>query len=64
MKALEDIPIKAEIYDSYRERSNTRFFLNYGFVLEPNDINDAVLNLLLTADSPHHEIKSELLDKL
>jgi histone-lysine N-methyltransferase SETD3 len=36
IEALEDIPRGADVYDSYGSKCNSRFFLNYGFVLGYN----------------------------
>lgn len=36
------------IFDSYGRKCNSRFFLNYGFVVEGNDANE--VNLAVEAD--------------
>lgn len=36
------------IFDSYGRKCNSRFLLNYGFVVEDNDANE--VNITVTAD--------------
>lgn len=46
VEAVENIPFGAPIHYSYGETRSTReFYLNYGFVIYPHDLDEA--NLLL-----------------
>lgn len=39
IQSLKDIPTGAEIFDSYGQKCNSRFLLNYGFTLPDNPHN-------------------------
>lgn len=40
MQAIEDIDEGCEIFDSYGKKCNSRFFLNYGFIIHNNESNE------------------------
>lgn len=42
--AVHDLAAGAEVHDSYGRKSNARFLVNYGFCLERNDSDEAVLH--------------------
>lgn len=42
IKSLRDIEGGTEIYDSYGQKCNSRFLLNYGFTLPQNICNEVV----------------------
>lgn len=42
IESLEDIDAGEEVFDSYGRKCNTRFLLNYGFILEDNADNEIV----------------------
>lgn len=42
IKSLKKIPKGSEIYDSYGQKCNSRFLLNYGFTIPDNDVNEVV----------------------
>jgi histone-lysine N-methyltransferase SETD3 len=50
-----------QIYDSYGRKCNSRFFVNYGFSLDENEDNQAVIPLQLPADDPHYRMKLRFL---
>ena len=54
--ALQNIKKDSEIYDSYGRKCNSRFFVNYGFSLENNDDNEA----LLIFELPHTDSQWQL----
>lgn len=45
IQAIEDIPRNAEIFDSYGKKCNSRFLLNYGFIVRNNDANEVPLEI-------------------
>jgi histone-lysine N-methyltransferase SETD3 len=50
--ALEDITAGLEIFDSYGKKCNTRFLLNYGFIVDNNDSNEYPVTLELDESHP------------
>ena len=51
-----------ELFDSYGEKCNSRFFVHYGFTLEENDANQAQLRFgertfLVGIPLPHAEAR-------
>jgi len=52
----------AQIYDSYGRKCNSRFFVNYGFSLEQNEDNQAVIQYVLPKEDPQFVIKAKLLN--
>lgn len=51
----------AQVYDSYGRKCNSRFFVNYGFALDENDDNEAVLRVGLPKMDPHYAMKINIL---
>merc|ERR1719250_261191 len=49
-----------EVFDSYGRKCNSRFFVNYGFVPEVNEDNEAVMRISLDPDDPAYEDKCVL----
>lgn len=43
IESLEDIPAGVEVFDSYGKKCNSRYLLNYAFVIEDNLENQVVL---------------------
>jgi len=43
IEAIGDIQRNEEIFDSYGKKCNSRFFLNYGFIVRNNDANEVPL---------------------
>jgi len=50
-----------QIYDSYGRKCNSRFFVNYGFSLEDNEDNQAIIPCQLPADDPQFRMKFRML---
>jgi len=50
-----------QVYDSYGRKCNSRFFVNYGFSLEDNEDNQAVIPVQLPQDDPHYRMKLQFL---
>jgi hypothetical protein len=51
------------VYDSYGRKCNSRFFLNYGFINQPNDANEVpiIVNIDKDTDPKAFEIKLSLI---
>eukprot|EP00484_Ammonia_sp_Unknown_P019832 CAMPEP_0197024916 /NCGR_PEP_ID=MMETSP1384-20130603/5378_1 /TAXON_ID=29189 /ORGANISM="Ammonia sp." /LENGTH=678 /DNA_ID=CAMNT_0042453383 /DNA_START=192 /DNA_END=2228 /DNA_ORIENTATION=+ len=56
--ALQTIDENAEIFDSYGRKCNSRFFVNYGFSLEDNADNEALMTFELPRNDPQYTIKA------
>lgn len=50
-----------QVYDSYGRKCNSRFFVNYGFALDDNEDNEAVLNLEIPPNDAHFNMKLRML---
>lgn len=50
-----------QIFDSYGRKCNSRFFVNYGFALEENEDNEAVLNISVDSNDLIYGQKCRLL---
>jgi histone-lysine N-methyltransferase SETD3 len=51
----------AQVYDSYGRKCNSRFFVNYGFSLDENEDNEAVMRIGLPENDPHYAMKIRFL---
>lgn len=51
------VPRGAEIFDSYGRKCNHRFFVNYGFALDINDDNEALIQVELPKTDKHFNTK-------
>eukprot|EP00826_Nyctotherus_ovalis_P039605 TRINITY_DN381_c0_g1_i1.p1 TRINITY_DN381_c0_g1~~TRINITY_DN381_c0_g1_i1.p1 ORF type:complete len:477 (+),score=178.23 TRINITY_DN381_c0_g1_i1:513-1943(+) len=58
----EAIPRGDEIYDSYGRKCNSRFFMNYGFILEGNQDNEVPVKIALEEDDPMYSAKIKIID--
>uniref|UniRef100_A0A7S4NAB7 SET domain-containing protein n=1 Tax=Odontella aurita TaxID=265563 RepID=A0A7S4NAB7_9STRA len=62
---LQSIPVGAQVYDSYGQKCNHRFLLNYGFAVEDNrEIdgfcpNEVPLELGIMPDDPLYDAKQD-----
>jgi len=56
--SLQAIGENAEIFDSYGRKCNSRFFVNYGFSLERNPDNEALMTFELPRADPQFAIKA------
>jgi len=55
--SLNVINISCEVFDSYGRKCNSRFFVNYGFVPEVNEDNEAVIRIAMSPEDPAYEDK-------
>ncbi|MCQ2818149.1 MAG: SET domain-containing protein-lysine N-methyltransferase [archaeon] len=62
ISALTDISQGEEVYDSYGQKSNSRFLLYYGFCLEDNEINEYRLTINFPDNIPMYSIKRQLIE--
>ena len=58
----ESIPRGDEIYDSYGRKCNSRFFMNYGFILEGNTDNEVPIKIPLDEDDPLYPAKIKIIE--
>ena len=63
IQAIEDIPKGSEIFDSYGMKTNARFLLNYGFVLENNETNEYPLTIKFNENFPLYDVKKTFFQK-
>jgi len=56
--ALQTLDENAEIFDSYGRKCNSRFFVNYGFSLEENADNEALMMFELPRNDAQYAIKA------
>lgn len=49
------------MYDSYGKKCNSRFFLNYGFINQPNDADEVPLRVTINPEDPNAQLKNSLL---
>ena len=59
IQALEDIPKGNEVFDSYGRKCNSRFLLNYGFIVENNDSNEFPFMVKFTEKCKNYDIKQK-----
>lgn len=59
----EAIPRGDEIYDSYGRKCNSRFFMNYGFILKDNEDNEVPIKIWLDEDDPLYTTKLIIIEK-
>jgi len=57
---LNPIEKDCEVFDSYGRKCNSRFFVNYGFVPEENEDNEAVMHFEMDADDPIGDLKCRM----
>ena len=61
IQALEPIEANSEIFDSYGKKCNSRFFLNYGFVVEENESNEFPIEIELNDSLTNLEFKLQII---
>lgn len=49
------------VFDSYGRKCNSRFLLNYGFIVEDNDANEVAVNVYINRGDPLIRQKEEML---
>jgi hypothetical protein len=57
--AIDDIARGSQVYDSYGKKSNSRFFLYYGFINQNNDADETPIIARLDEADPGYEYKVE-----
>ncbi len=60
IESKEDIQRGDQIYDSYGKKCNSRFFLNYGFIVENNDANEVPLKIKFDENDDLYSVKLKL----
>ena len=40
------------VFDSYGRKCNSRFLLNYGFIVEDNDANEVAISIYIDKSDP------------
>lgn len=60
IETKENIERGEQVYDSYGKKCNSRFFLNYGFIVENNDANEVPIKIVLEEDDPLYDVKLKL----
>ena len=58
---LKTIQRGEQIFDSYGRKCNSRFFVNYGFALDENEDNEAVVRVALPSTDSHYNMKIRFL---
>lgn len=61
IEALKDIGRNEQVYDSYGKKCNSRFFLNYGFIVENNDGNEVPLKIFYPESDDKKDMKKEMI---
>ena len=61
IESLEDIERGGHVYDSYGKKCNSRFLLNYGFIVLDNDGNEVAVKVSFKSDDPCIKTKTTLL---
>jgi histone-lysine N-methyltransferase SETD3 len=62
IEANEEIDRGLEVMDSYGKKCNSRFLLNYGFIVLNNDGNEYPFNIELKPADPHYRLKKNILE--
>jgi histone-lysine N-methyltransferase SETD3 len=57
IQAIQEIQQGEQIYDSYGRKCNSRFLLNYGFIVPNNDSNEYPFQVEFTKESPFYTSK-------
>jgi histone-lysine N-methyltransferase SETD3 len=61
IETTEEIEKGEAIYDSYGRKCNSRFLLNYGFIVENNDANEVALKVVFREQDPFLKIKEKMI---
>lgn len=64
IEALREIPRNEQVYDSYGKKCNSRFFLNYGFIVENNDGNEVPIKIYYPESDEKKEMKKEMINDM
>ena len=63
MEAITDIERGQEVFDSYGKKCNSRFLLNYGFVIPNNETNEVSFKVTFDNKDPLMDLKAKLVGK-
>ena len=63
IESNENIPKGEPVYDSYGRKCNSRFLLNYGFIVEGNDANEVAVKVYFRENDNYIKIKENLMDQ-
>ena len=64
IESNENIARGEQIYDSYGEKCNSRFFLNYGFIVLNNQSNEVALKVWFDPTDHLFSVKRQILNSL
>jgi len=64
IEALKDIDRNDQVYDSYGKKCNSRFFLNYGFIVEQNDGNEVPIKIYYPESDDKKDMKREMINDM
>lgn len=64
IEALKEIKRNEQVYDSYGKKCNSRFFLNYGFIVENNDGNEVPIKIYYPESDEKKEMKKEMINDM
>ena len=62
IEALKDIDRNEQVFDSYGKKCNSRFFLNYCFIVENNDGNEVPLKIHYPESDEKKDMKKEMIN--
>ena len=60
--AIVDVERNDEIFDSYGKKCNSRFFLNYGFIVRNNDANEVPLKIFYPPGDKYKQLKQDMIN--
>lgn len=60
IESNEDIEKGEPVYDSYGRKCNSRFLLNYGFIVEGNDANEVAVKVYFHENDKYIKMKETL----
>jgi len=63
IEANENIGKGEPVYDSYGRKCNSRFLLNYGFIVEANDANEVAVKVYFRENDNLIKMKESLMDQ-
>ena len=61
IEAVDEIKRGEQVYDSYGKKCNSRFFLNYGFIVDNNDANEIPLKIYYSANDQFKKMKQDMI---
>ncbi len=63
IESNENILKGEPVYDSYGRKCNSRFLLNYGFIVEGNDANEVAVKVHFRENDNHIKMKENIMDQ-